>query len=230
MDLPAGSQSYGSGERCLVFVPGFLAVPASYRSLLAPVAAIGVRVVVPLLTRPGPAALLGRVSPEKEAARLAPMVAGLRCPRGTLWIGGHSRGGLVAWLASASVDPDGVLLVDPVSGGGPPWAAPDPLPPRRFRCPLVVVGLGEGGRCAPAGRGHRVFADAAPDCVHVVVPGAGHADVRDGWSARLGAILCPRGADPAAARAAVSDLLIASIADASDGQEGPPRRDVEPQA
>ena len=82
MDLPAGSQSYGSGERCLVFVPGFLAVPASYRSLLAPVAAIGVRVVVPLLTRPGPAALLGRVSPEKEAARLAPMVAGLRCPAG----------------------------------------------------------------------------------------------------------------------------------------------------
>jgi hypothetical protein len=213
VDLPPGSQSYGDGDRCLVFVPGFLVAATAYRTLLSPVAAAGARVVVPQLTRPGPAALSGRVPPEHEADRLVQIIAGLRRSQDRLCIGGHSRGGLVAWLTSAAVDPDVLVLVDPVSGGGPPWAPAAPLPARRFRTPPVVIGLGDGGRCAPADRGHRVFAAAAPGCTHVVIASAGHADVLDGRSPRLGRALCGPGADPAATRGAVSELLVTSVVD-----------------
>jgi hypothetical protein len=211
VDLPPGSQSYGEGDRCLVFVPGFLVAATAYRSLLSPVAAAGARVVVPQLTRPGPAALAGRVPPAHEADRLLQIISGLRGPHDRLWIGGHSRGGLVAWLASAAVDPDGLVLVDPVSGGGPPWAPVAPLPARTFQESPVVIGLGDGGRCAPADRGHRVFASAAPGCTHIVIPDAGHADVLDGRSARLGRVLCAPGVDPAATRRAVTELLVTSV-------------------
>jgi hypothetical protein len=191
-----------------VFVPGFLTAPQAYRSLLAPVAAAGVRVVVPLLARPGPAALLGRVTPEAEAVLLRAIVDDLRPSHQDVWVGGHSRGGLVSWLAAGSMRVDGVILVDPVSGGGPPWAPVEPLPPANFPSPPVVIGLGDGGRCAPADRSHRAFAAAAPGCRHVVVPDAGHADVLDGWWARLGGLVCSRGADPDAARRAVAQLLV----------------------
>ncbi len=197
-----------------------MVAPPAYRSLLTPVAAAGVRIVVPMLTRRGPAALAGMVPPQHEAARLASVIAELRRSYATLSVGGHSRGGLVAWLASAAVDPDGLVLVDPVSGGGPPWARAAALTARRFRTPPVVIGLGAGGRCAPVDRGHRVFSDAAPGCLHVVIPHASHADVLDGRSARLYGLLCSPGADPAATRRAVTELLITSVLGAGSANSG----------
>jgi pimeloyl-ACP methyl ester carboxylesterase len=197
--------------RCVVFLPGFMATPAMYRSLLAPLADGGVRVVIPMVTRPGPALLLGRVRPDDEAARVVSIVRREREAGRRVWLGGHSRGGLVAWLAAADADPERLLLVDPVAGGGPPWASPEPLPARSFRRGPLVVGLGEGGRCAPAGRNHEVFAATAPGCDHVVVPGAGHADVLDPRPARLGRALCGGSGDGARARALVGGHLVAAV-------------------
>ena len=198
-------------SRCLVFLPGFMATPAMYRSLLAPLADGGVRVVVPMLTRPGPASLLGRVRPDDEAARAASVVRSEREAGLRVWLGGHSRGGLLAWLAAADAEAERLLLVDPVAGGGPPWASPEPLPARSLPRPPLVVGLGQGGRCAPAGRDHEVFAVATPGCEHVVIPGAGHADVLDGGAGRLGRVLCGHGPDPVAVRSEVTALLASAV-------------------
>jgi pimeloyl-ACP methyl ester carboxylesterase len=195
-------------DRCVVFLPGFMATPAMYRSLLAPLAEAGVRVVVPMLTRPGPALLVGRVRPDDEAAQASSVVRSERAAGRAVWLGGHSRGGFVAWLAAAEADPERLLLVDPVAGGGPPWASPGPLPARSFRRPPLVVGLGRGGRCAPAGRNHDVFAAAAPGCEHVVIPRAGHADVLEGCAGRA---LCGPGGAPAATRSQVATLLIRAV-------------------
>jgi pimeloyl-ACP methyl ester carboxylesterase len=195
----------------VVFLPGFMATPAMYRWLLAPLAGAGVRVVVPRLTRPGPKLLLGRVAPGDEAALAVSIVRSEREAGRQVWLGGHSRGGLVAWLAAADADPERLLLVDPVAGGGPPWASPEPLPARSFRRPPLVLGLGDGGRCAPIGRNHEVFAAAAPDCEHVVVPGAGHADVLDPRPARLGRVLCGGSGDAAGTRLLVGGHLAAAV-------------------
>jgi pimeloyl-ACP methyl ester carboxylesterase len=196
----------------LVFCPGFLVAPAAYAALLGPVADRGIRVVVPRLVRPGPRLLLGGVSPATEADRAAAVVASVRdAAAGTapVWIGGHSRGGGVAWIVAATgrVPVAGVVVVDPVAGGGPPWiraATPDPLP---TGLPALVLGAAIGGRCAPTGRNHVAFATAAPHATHVVVPDCGHADVLDDAAARRGRRLCGGGSDPARARRVVAGRI-----------------------
>ena len=52
------------GDRLLVFLPGFMSSAASYRSLLEPLTAEGISVVVPQLYRRGVAALTGRATVE----------------------------------------------------------------------------------------------------------------------------------------------------------------------
>lgn len=224
MELPAGSMTIEGGDgRCLVFLPGFLAPPSAYRALLAPVAEAGVTVVVPRFTRPGPRLLTGRVTPAAEAALATELVAARQAVGEQVWLGGHSRGGLVAWLAALDTAPVGLALVDPVSGGGPPWAAPEPLPPHAPSCPTLVVGCGVGGPCAPEARNHRRFAERSPLATHVVVPDCGHADVLSGPTARLGGVTCGHGRDRGAALAAVTSLLAAFLADPSAGTgEGGP--------
>jgi len=204
----------GRAERAtLVFCPGFLVAPQAYTALLGPIADRGYRVVVPRLVRPGPRLLLGGVPIAAEAERAAAVVAALAgAGAGPVWIGGHSRGGAVAWAVAAGPTPvAGVVVVDPVAGGGPPWAgapAPPPLPDGR---PALVVGAAIGGRCAPAGRNHLRFAAAAPQAEHVVVADCGHADVLDDRSARRGRRLCGGGTDPARARATVAERIAAFL-------------------
>ncbi len=210
----------GRAERgTFVFCPGFLVAPGAYAALLGPVADRGFRVVVPRLARPGPRLLLGGVPISAEATRAAAVVGAVAGP-GPVWIGGHSRGGAVAWtVAAAGLAPvAGVVVVDPVAGGGPPWAgapAPAPLPDGR---PALVLGAAIGGRCAPAGRNHRCFAAAAPQAEHMVVADCGHADVLDDRTARRGRRLCGGGTDPARARAVAADRIATFLAAAE-----PPR-------
>lgn len=192
----------------LVFLPGFMVSPTAYRALLTPLADQGWRVLVPALYRRGPAALVGRVPPATEAGRAAALIETVSADRGPCPVGGHSRGGYAAWLAAARVPVAGLLLVDPVSGGGPPWARPTPPTPPAHPVATLVVGTALGGRCAPAGRNHEQFA-ASTSATHVVVPDCGHADVLDDRWARLGRHLCGGGDDPAAARARVAEALLA---------------------
>lgn len=82
----------------------------------------------------------------------------------------------------------------------------------RIPAPVTVLGLGEGGRCAPVERGHREFAAATPGCRYVVLSAAGHADVLDGWPRQLAGRLCRRGAEPDVVRRAVTEILLETVA------------------
>jgi hypothetical protein len=180
--------------------------------MLAPIADAGFHVVVPKLYPRRWRVMTGRFSPDDEAAAAIAVAQRIvdDAP-GPLWLGGHSRGGLVAWLAAPTIEPMGLLLVDPVSGGGGPRATPEPPPRRTLHCPCLVIGCAVGGACAPTGRNHIEFARRATGCTHVVVPDCGHADMLDGIEAWLGRRACGHGHDPAAARAAITALLLDAL-------------------
>jgi pimeloyl-ACP methyl ester carboxylesterase len=213
VELPSGSLVLGAPTpRRLLFLPGFAIRPAAYRRFLAPVADAFGQVVVPsvssLLT-----ATVGRSSPEQEAAHVVAISQALVAEGVEPWLGGHSRGGLVAWLATAiaAAEPAGLVLVDPVGGGGPPWARPVPLPPTAFAGPALVLGCALGGRCAPEGRNHDVFAAALPHCRHTVVADCGHADMLEGPMGRLGRLACTHGPDPEVATTALRNEVLAFL-------------------
>jgi len=93
----------GTPERVIVFLPGFMGSPESYRELLAPAVAHGAVAVVPRLYRRGPAALLGRVTVAAEAEGAAEVVRSVAAehPGLPVILGGHSRGGQAAWRAAS---------------------------------------------------------------------------------------------------------------------------------
>jgi pimeloyl-ACP methyl ester carboxylesterase len=193
-----------------VFLPGFACPPTAYRSFLEPVVARVGRVVVPAL-----GSLVGQVTgrsaPEREAGGVVALVDRLAAEGSSVWLAGHSRGGLVAWHAAPLVELEGLVLVDPVSGTGPPWHPPEPPPAIDPICPVTIIGFGLGGRCAPAGRNHESFADALPSATHVVVPGCGHADVLGGVVGRLGRLTCGHGAGGDGAAPAARRVLVAAL-------------------
>jgi pimeloyl-ACP methyl ester carboxylesterase len=195
-----GAASAGPAERLLVFFHGFMTSPRSYRLLLEGLADDRTVVIAPQMYRPGPAALAGRPSASEEAEAAIRVVEDLRRtyrPR-ELWLAGHSRGGQVAWLVAAAVDPDGVILIDPVDGGGPRATRPNATSsPAGFGASTLVIGAGLGGRCAPAGLNHERFAAVAPPGgTHVVLESMGHADLLDDRPRRAARLLCPGGDDP----------------------------------
>jgi pimeloyl-ACP methyl ester carboxylesterase len=188
---------------------------ASYRTLLEPLTARGIAVVVPQLYRRGPVVLTGRYTVEQEARDTAALVrgeAGGRAAR-TVYLGGHSRGGQAAWRAANLLADDGLpaglVLVDPVDGTGRAPSSPTASSaPVAFTCPCLVVGAGIGGRCAPEPVNHAVFAAAAPYAGHVVVPTIGHGDILDDRPAANARRICGGAADPAPGRAAVTALIV----------------------
>jgi hypothetical protein len=211
VELPRGSLDLGvRSPRCLVFLPGFACPPGAYRSFLNPVALRVGRVVVPSVGHLV-AEVTGRSTPVEEAARAVELVDALRADGAEIWLGGHSRGGLVSWSAAPMARVRGLVLVDPVSGGGPPWKPPEPPPAIEPGCPVSILGFGVGGRCAPDGRNHEQFAAALPEAQHVLVPACGHADVLDGGYARFGRLTCGHGDDPATAMTAARDALFTAL-------------------
>ena len=182
-------------ERLVVFFHGFMTTPTTYRTLLGALADERTVVVAPRMYRPGPAVLAGHPTATQEAAVGASIVDELRrsyAPH-ELWLAGHSRGGQVAWIVAGDTMPDGVIVVDPVDGGGPRATRPNATAtPARFDCRTLVIGAGPGGRCAPARSITRRFAAAAPlGTTHVVVEAMGHADLLDDRPRRAARLLCP---------------------------------------
>jgi len=209
----------GSGDRVLVFLPGFLNAAASYRALLEPAAAAGTTVIVPQLYARGIGALAGRVPVSAEAGAAADLVRDTEDQRGTtqVFLAGHSRGGQAAWraagLLAAEGLPAGLVLFDPVDGEGRRPSAPvATATPAAFGCLTLVIGAGLGGRCAPEPVNHRAFAAATPRALHVVVRGLGHADLLEGRARSLGRRLCGGADDPDPGRTACSALLTAFLA------------------
>jgi acetyl esterase/lipase len=173
-------------DRVIVFFSGFMVSPWSYRSLFASIVSERTSIVAPQMYRRGPRALAGHPSAIEEAARgirLVEHVVASRRPD-EVWIGGHSRGGQVAWRVADRVRPDGVVVIDPVDGAG------------------------LGGRCAPAAVNHDHFAAAAPPgSTHVVIPSMGHGDMLDDRPARAARRLCGGSNDPGHERRALAELI-----------------------
>lgn len=211
--LPRGSLVLGASDasECLLFAPGFMVAPPAYTALLAPVADRVGRVVVPAPDAATVTMLAGRYSAAEQAEHLVGIAHQLQHDGTVVTLGGHSRGGLVAYLAAEAVGPTALVLIDPVSGDGGPRAVPEPLPVARFECRSLVLGCGIGDRCAPAGRNHEVFAAALAGCRHTVLPECGHADMLEGTAARLGRRLCGGGPDTERARAAVTAAILDAV-------------------
>ena len=108
-------------DRLVVFFHGFMTTPTAYRTVLGALADERTVVVAPRMYRPGPAALAGHPTATQEAAVGASIVDELRrsYSPAELWLAGHSRGGQVAWIVAGDTTPDGLIVVDPVDGGGP---------------------------------------------------------------------------------------------------------------
>ena len=200
-----------------LFLPGFACPTSAYREFLAAVHdGAGVAVHPHDPSRGLVAQVTGRSTSEAEARAVASAATAVRANGAPVLLGGHSRGGLVGDLAAATVQPDALVLIDPVSGGGPPWAKPDPLPAIGWTGPTLVLGCGKGGHCAPEGRNHEVFAAALPGCTHAVVDDCGHADVLDGHFRTLGRLVCSRGSHPDRARTELAERASAGMT-APDG-------------
>ncbi|MFN8026777.1 MAG: hypothetical protein U0W40_10625 [Acidimicrobiia bacterium] len=198
-----------------LFLPGFACPTHAYGAFLASIGASGVAITAHDPSRGLFAQVTGRSTPDEEAGRIVAVAEELRAGTAPLVLAGHSRGGFVAYLAAAEVQPAALVLVDPVSGGGPPWAKPDPLPAIGWAGPTLVLGCGKGGHCAPEGRNHEVFtaslAWSGVDCTHLVVDDSGHADMLDGHLRTMGRLVCSRGSDPDRARAALADHVVSFL-------------------
>jgi pimeloyl-ACP methyl ester carboxylesterase len=186
--------------------------PWSYRSLLASIVSDRTSVVAPQMYRRGPRALAGHPSAGDEAEQGIRLVEHLRATRrlDEVWLAGHSRGGQVAWRVAERVDPDGVVVIDPVDGTGRnPTTLAAAAAPAGFSARTLVIGAGIGGRCAPDPVNHRHFAAAAPPgATHVVIDSMGHGDVLDDRPARAARRLCGGSADPGHERRAVAELIV----------------------
>lgn len=201
--------------RLVVFFHGFMTTPTAYRTLLGALADERTVVVAPRMYRPGPAALAGHPTATQEAAAGASIVDELRRSYhpAELWLAGHSRGGQVAWIVAGDTMPDGLIVVDPVDGGGPKATRLNAAAtPARFESRTLVIGAGSGGRCAPDAVNHDVFAAAAPlGATHVVVRDMGHADLLDDRPRRLARLMCPGHDHPDLARLTVVELMRAFL-------------------
>jgi dienelactone hydrolase len=202
-------------ERLVVFFHGFMTTPTSYRTVLGALADERTVVVAPRMYRPGPAVLAGHPTATQEAAAGVSVVDEVRQSYGPeeLWLAGHSRGGQVAWIVARDTAPDGVIVVDPVDGGGRRSARLNATAePATFASRTLVIGAGSGGRCAPDPVDHRHFAVAAPPgATHVVVDDMGHADLLDDRPRRAARLLCPGHIHPDLARRTVVELMRAFL-------------------
>lgn len=177
----------------VVFFHGFMTSPSSYRTVLTMLATEAL-VAAPRMYRPGPAVLAGRPSVVQEAEAAVGIVEQLVAEHrpGELWLGGHSRGGQVAWLVAEHVGPSGVIVIDPVDGvGRNPTGLHAAARPATFTARTLVIGAGRGGRCAPDAMNHEHFAAAAPSgSVHLVIATMGHGDLLDDRAAGLARRMC----------------------------------------
>jgi len=218
----------------VVFFHGFMSRNDAYSELLTHLASHGYVVIAPQMYEPGLPVLFGFFPVSQEAKLAASLlewttgslanVLGYAPATDYLGLAGHSRGGSVAWwlLAEKSTLVRAVAGVDPVGAPKPPRRNGPTAgsPSRETIVPALVIGCGLSQRCAPAGRNHEQFYGACESPAwHVVIPGAGHADMLDDAYADLAAIVCPAGADRAGVRQLIGGLLVAFFRVSLQGDE-----------
>ncbi|MEI8081291.1 MAG: alpha/beta fold hydrolase [Actinomycetes bacterium] len=215
-------------ERFLVFLPGFLISPESYRGLFAGISGSDLTVVVPRLYRRGPRVMLGRFTVDDEARRAVEVVRQRAKTDVKIWLGGHSRGGQAAWLADRllaerGTSMEGLILVDPVDGSGPRSAELHATKTTSdFEHRPLIMGAELGGKCAPTALNHDQFARAAGSSWHLVIEDMGHADIMTGHALSFGRRLCAGGADPDQSRMLVRSLVQDYLSGVIDSAWSPP--------
>ncbi len=208
----------------VLFQHGFVTRNEAYGEILQHLASHGFVVVAPQMYEPGVCALLGRPTAAEEAQLATQLldwlpdglsaVLGYTPEIGRLGLAGHSRGGKIAWLilAADASRAQSVAGVDSVDGTGGPFGNQPRVVqgPFAFSMPVLVVGTGLGGVCAPAGDNHEQFyAASASPAWHVIVPDYGHADMLDEAAAAAATRFCPGGPDRAGMRRLTAGLLAA---------------------
>lgn len=208
----------------VVFQHGFQARNAAYDEILRHVASHGFVVVAPQMYEPGIASLFGRPTAAEEsidAARVLDWIpGGLSAAAGVgirpdrIGLAGHSRGGKVAWLVlkSDSTRALAVAGIDPVDGAGGPLGGQTRAVQGTFSfsMPVLVIGAGLGGACAPTGDNHEQFYAASQSPAwHVIAEQSGHADMLNEEVAAAASLLCPSGSNRRAMRALTAGLLTA---------------------
>lgn len=199
----------------VVFIHGFQGWNYNYGDILRQLASHGFVVVAPQMYPPGLTSLLGSPSGQEEAEDVPGLVTWLRAnlyqvisvriATDRVGLAGHSRGGGVIWSATQRSPQlaTALALVDPVGLFGSSGPGPGPS------VPAMVFGAGLGGSCAPAGRNHDVFFDAATGPRwHVVAKRAGHGDMMNEEAARAAALFCRSGEDRDGVRKLTAGCLV----------------------
>lgn len=212
----------GGGFPVVVFQHGFLLANADYSEMLVHVASHGFTVVAPQMYAPH-GLPFGQPTIAEETSLLAQVIDWIQTGLGTavgvsadatrLGLAGHSRGGKVVWnlLINDSTRALAVAGVDPVDGGffGQQRIVNGQF---GFSLPTLVMGAGQGSRCAPEGDNHEQFYQASSGPAwHVIVADAGHMDMLNDDLGSCGLIcaICPVGADRAAMRELTAGMLTA---------------------
>ena len=192
----------------LAFACGFMGTPSDYSQLFEHIASHGIEVIVPPGDGRDPRALFGPT----PASVLAERLAAVGASQGVDALVGHSRGGQVAWLASAMVNPDVLVVIDPVDGEGRKPATPvATAAPATFDARTCVVGAEPAGRCSPDGFNHPRFAAMAPAHSKHLLFEMGHADVLNERVATFGRWLCGGAGDPDPARRTVAGVIVGHV-------------------
>lgn len=220
-----------------LFQHGFMAESSAYEGMLRHIASHGFIVVAPQMYQPGLMALFGTPSAFEEAevasglvewmAEHLSAVTGVTARVDRLAIGGHSRGGKVAWL-TALKDPTrfrAIIGIDPVDGrGGPagnqPRVTAEPFP---FSLPALVIGAGLGGACAPTGDNYVQFYESSqPPAWRVVTQNYAHGDMLDEPAAAASAAFCGTGEDRQSMRRATAGMVVLFLREALQRGTPPP--------
>ncbi|QOJ14530.1 MAG: hypothetical protein HRU75_07695 [Planctomycetia bacterium] len=219
----------------VLFHHGFMTRNSFYDSILTHVASHGLIVIAPQSYEPGLGALSGNPNVVQEAefsrqivswtetgleaAIRAAMTSDVRSDTSNgkeagaikplsnlLTIGGHSRGGLAAWLVCEALPGRfaGIVGVDPVGGAGGRVSTRGTQPQSSSAesmagPPAVILGAGLGGSCAPTGRNYeQFFAATAGPAWKIVAIEQGHGDMLDESAAVAAGQVCDtsRNRDP----------------------------------
>ncbi len=224
----------------ILFLHGFLADTAFYRSMLTHLASHGFVVIAPQ-NYAADGMPIGKPTALEEAAIVTeflswapanvPSLLAVNADFDRLGMAGHSRGGKVAWLL-ATEDPLRVLAlagVDPVDGTGGPLGGEDRVVqgPFGFPFPSFVLGTefgpekGDGAfasACAPAGDNHvQFFQASAPPAWHILALEHGHNDMLDQENCGFVCSVCVSGSDLQGMRRLCAGSLAAFFAHALAG-------------
>ncbi len=212
----------------LVFSPGFQLGDTHYPALGNLAASHGIAVLIPTYGD----SIVAAIDHSDLATFVSRLIDwaveqnGLRGRVESIFTGGHSRGGKIAFLAAIRDERvEGTFTFDPVDITGNPFAPPPPTPENPsvtpelmgdYAVPAGIFGAGRGAEgavaCAPEGENYAAYFEALEtEGTLWVAAGAGHLDFAEALPFIVAAG-CPAGDTPEVVRGYANGLLVAYLA------------------